>query len=197
MVKLTTMTRNSLADALEMERVEEVNPGDVTPQAVAQLSYEQLKGVYSIGKLGLRDVIAWLAEAGLEPAGGVPAKVRGGEVTQARIDDAIALLERHGYEVRKLPNEGGEVDYLLFAAHHDWSRLGAEDFCMRGTLEECKAWFKDHLKEIAPDEDEVHHWAQIVDSQTMKIEWFGAAESFGVFGEDSYGVKPIRWRKGE
>lgn len=101
MIRLTALTRYALAHAIGIE------PCGVVPEVVAELSYESLRLVSGLGKLGRRDVVAWLAEAGLEPAGGMPA--RKPAVTQARIDDAKALLERCGYAVTKRTEAGKDA----------------------------------------------------------------------------------------
>lgn len=64
----------------------------------SQLSYEDLRQTPNLGKRSLDEVIAWLAEEGLEPRGGMPRKAA---ISQSRINEAISLLERHGYTVVK------------------------------------------------------------------------------------------------
>jgi hypothetical protein len=102
-MKLTTMTENAIRSCAREYGAwnpitdEEWRRGPSRAD-VAKLTYRQVKDYYSIGKLGLRDMIAWLAEDGLslretEKVGPVLA------VTKARIDDAISLLRRCGYTV--------------------------------------------------------------------------------------------------
>jgi hypothetical protein len=65
---------------------------------VAAIPYDTVKGAYNLGKLGLRDVVAWLDEDGLKMPG-TPDGNKRGQVTQARLDAAVTLLQRHGYTV--------------------------------------------------------------------------------------------------
>lgn len=57
------------------------------------------------------------------------------------------------------------MSFLLFAGEQYYPRGGAEDFQIRGTIEECKAQFESHC------EDEGWQWAHIADPNTLEILW--------------------------
>lgn len=65
---------------------------------VAKIPYHTVKGTIGLGNLGLRDVVAWLAEDGLAMPN-TPGKGAEVRITQARLDDAASLLRRNGYTV--------------------------------------------------------------------------------------------------
>lgn len=67
-------------------------------QVVASIPYLRLKDAYNIGKLGLADVVQWLAEDGLAMPG-TPDGAKVKQVSQSRLDAAADLLRRHGYKV--------------------------------------------------------------------------------------------------
>lgn len=67
---------------------------------------------------------------------------------------------------------GRHAEYLLFAGHRYYPAGGADDFRFRGAIDECKAWFATHPKEIA-DTAYIDNWGQIVDPHTMKVIWIG------------------------
>lgn len=94
-MKLSTRARRALCFHRDL-----ITPNDQDPprSAVAMLSFAELKETENLGRHSLAEVIAWLAEEGLEPLGGMPKK---SGVSQSRLDDAVALLERHGYTVTK------------------------------------------------------------------------------------------------
>jgi hypothetical protein len=65
---------------------------------IATMPYETVKGAYSLGKLGLADVVKWLAEDGLAMPG-TPDGTKRSQVSQSRLDAAVELLQRYGYKV--------------------------------------------------------------------------------------------------
>lgn len=95
-----TMTRNALhreywcPNAMDMP----------TRSVVAAGGYERLKSTPNIGKRGRAEVIAWLAEEGLQFADAPDEAAR----LKRRLDAAAALLRKHGFKVRKAPNVGIE-----------------------------------------------------------------------------------------
>lgn len=109
-MKLSTMTIRALNRCLH-ETLGWIDSSDTRwikeppKEIVAKLKYYDLLAAHGIGKLGRRDVVAWLAESGLSLQDmPVPAVVR---PSQARIDDSVAFLERWGYTVIPPKNEGG------------------------------------------------------------------------------------------
>lgn len=95
---LPTLQRNALCKLFER--------ADFTPEEVVAVGYRQLGKVNGIGPKGLEIIAAWLAAHGLVlQHGGAD---RAGRHIR-RVELAIRLLERYGYEVRRLgrPDEEG------------------------------------------------------------------------------------------
>ena len=102
-MKLTTMTLNALHCLVNRENVTEEEYKDGPPkEVIANFTYERVRNQYSIGKLGLRDVIDWLAEDGLELRD-MPEPGRRSNIPQSRLKAAEELLKRYDYTVIK-PN---------------------------------------------------------------------------------------------
>lgn len=86
---LPTLQRNALCKLFERS--------DFTPEEVLAVGYARLRKVNGIGPKGLDIIAAWLEAYGLV--------LRNSELDRAgrhvrRVDRAIRLLERYGYEVR-------------------------------------------------------------------------------------------------
>lgn len=61
---------------------------------------------------------------------------------------------------------------LLFAGKNYYPLGGVDDFCLRGSLIECMAWFEEFgPSRIGGSRDDL--WAQIVSEDTMRLEWEG------------------------
>lgn len=106
-MKLTTMTRNAVSNCAEKHAGwgpgEDYSVWELGPPKplVASIPYERMKRTPNLGKLGLADVVKWLAEDGLAMPG-TPACTRRSQVSQARIEAAAELLRRHGYKVEEI-----------------------------------------------------------------------------------------------
>jgi hypothetical protein len=94
------------------------------------------------------------------------------ELEQAKQDaierEAAWLLSAKNDSLGELNNN----EFLLFAGHCYYPHGGAEDFRLRGTVEECKAFFENRSDEIA-GRGYVDNWGQIVDPVTLKIGLYG------------------------
>lgn len=66
---------------------------------VATIHYETMRRQPEIGSRGLRDVVAWLAEDGLQMPGSPDDSGKKSQISQSRLQDAAGLLIRHGYVV--------------------------------------------------------------------------------------------------
>ena len=88
---LPTLQRNALCKLFERT--------DFTPEDVLAVGYTRLRKVNGIGPKGLEIIAAWLEAYGLVLRN--PQLERAGRHVH-RVDQAIRLLERYGYEVRPL-----------------------------------------------------------------------------------------------
>ncbi|MBS1154573.1 MAG: hypothetical protein H6R07_497 [Proteobacteria bacterium] len=89
---LPTRQRNALRILLEKS--------NFTPEDVAGLSYRRLLKSPGIGRKGMTIIRAWLAESFLDLAD-LPAErqTTKNHVESKRLQNAIHILESHGYEV--------------------------------------------------------------------------------------------------
>lgn len=81
-------------------------------------------------------------------------------------------------------------EYFLFAGHCYYPFGGIDDLKFRGHLNACKRWFARNAN-IISDSGSIDNWAQIVDSQTLKIVFCGSQET-------TYNPKivhRVKWKK--
>ncbi len=90
---LPTLQRNALCKLFER--------ADFTPGEVLAVGHARLRKVNGIGPKGLEIIAAWLGAHGLV----LTTEVDRAERHIRRVERAIRLLERHGYEVRR-PSAG-------------------------------------------------------------------------------------------
>lgn len=89
-------------------------------------------------------------------------------------------------------------DYLLFAGHRYYPNGGFNDYKMRGTIEECKEYFKKEYKKIS-NNSYIDNWAQIVDSETLKVVETGEMDFSGTVPNEPIWIKGNKefeeWKK--
>lgn len=102
-MNLTTMTMNALRNCASQNcgwRPDDAATWNAGPpkSLIASIHYDVIKETYGLGKLGLSDVVKWLAQDGLVMPG-TPDGTKRSNVSQSRLDAAADLLRRHGYKV--------------------------------------------------------------------------------------------------
>ncbi len=68
------------------------------------------------------------------------------------------------------------MTHVLFAGHRFYPNGGIDDLVARGTVDELKAYFQAHAKDIA-GYSYVDNWGQIVDAATLECVAWGRCES--------------------
>lgn len=97
---LPTRQRHALCNLL--------NKPSFVPQEIAALPYARLERAPGLGQQGMAIIRGWLANYGLV-LHGEPKKTLGSrqQQRQRKLEQAIALLHRSGFEVQRRPAEEG------------------------------------------------------------------------------------------